>query len=78
MTGTETEMSEYVVLAQKFMNEADPESSIADWTVGTREQVMYYVKKWKDEGFFVSVRKCSHPLNIEFFGAGLNYKGEPV
>lgn len=71
-------MSEYVVLAQKFMNENDPESSIADWTVGTREQCMYYVKKWQDEGFFVSVRSCSHPLNIEFFGAGINHKGEPV
>ena len=71
-------MNEYVVLAQVWANESDPESNIAEWTVGTLEQAAYWTRKWEDQGYVVNVRKCTHPLNSEFVKAGLNHKGEPV
>jgi hypothetical protein len=69
-------MTEYVVLAQVYANESDPESSIAEWVVGTLEQAAYWTRKWEDQGYKVNVRKCTHPLNTEFVKAGINYKGE--
>ena len=71
-------MTEYVVLAQTWANKEDPESNIAEWTVGTLEQAAYWTKKWERDGYIVNVRKCTHPLNTEFVKAGLNHKGEPV
>jgi hypothetical protein len=71
-------MNEYVVLAQMWANEADPESNIAEWTVGTLEHAAYWTQKWEDQEYTVNVRKCTHPLNTEFVKAGLNHKGEPV
>jgi hypothetical protein len=71
-------MTEYVVLAQVWANKEDPDSNIAEWTVGTLEQAAYWTKKWEDEGYIVNVRKCTHPLNSEFVKAGLNHKAEPM
>lgn len=71
-------MNEYVVLAQQWMNEADFESNVERWTVGTMEQAAYWTKKWEDQGYKVDVRKCTHPLNPEFIKAGLNYDGTPL
>ena len=71
-------MTEYVVLAQTWANKEDPESNIAEWTVGTLEQAAYWTKKWESDGYIVNVRKCTHPLNTEFVKAGLNHKGEFV
>lgn len=70
-------MNEYVVLATQYANVNDPESEIAEWTVGTLEQAAYWTKKWEDAGYKVNVRKCTHPLNPEFIKAGLNYDGTP-
>jgi len=71
-------MNEYVVLAQMWGNEDGAETNIAEWTVGTLEQAAYWTKKWEDQGYFVNVRKCTHPLNTEFVKAGLNHRGEPA
>jgi len=71
-------MNEYVVLAQTWSNKEDPESNIAEWTVGTLEQAAYWIKKWEDQGYTVNVRKCTHPLNTEFVKASLNHKGGRV
>lgn len=71
-------MNEYVVLATQYMNVDDPESELCEWTVGTREQVSYWIKKWEEQGYKVNVRKCTHPLDVEFFKAGLNYDGKPM
>ena len=71
-------MNEYVVLALQWMNKEDPQSDVAEWTVGTLEHAAHWAKKWEDQGYTVHVRKCTHPLNTEFVKAGLNYKAEPV
>jgi len=71
-------VNEYVVLAQMWANQDDPESNIAEWTVGTMEQAAYWTKKWEEQGYFVNVRKCTHPLNTEFIKAGLNHRAEPA
>ena len=71
-------MTEYVVLAPTMANESDPDSSIAEWIVGTLDQAAYWTQKWEDQGYTVNVRKCTHPLNTEFVKAGLNHKGGPA
>jgi|DEB0MinimDraft_6_1074348.scaffolds.fasta_scaffold01229_12 hypothetical protein len=62
-------MNEYVVLAQKWANPSDPESDIAEWKVGTFEQIAYWLEKWEDEGYLCNVRRCTNPLNNEFVKA---------
>lgn len=62
-------MNEYVLLAQQFSNPEDPESAIAEWKVGTFEQVAYWMEKWEAEGFACHVRRCTNPLNSEFVKA---------
>ena len=62
-------MSEYVVLAQQYMNPEDPDSEIVEWKVGTLEQAKYWIEKWERDGLNVHVRKCTAPLNSEFVKA---------
>jgi hypothetical protein len=62
-------MDEYVLLAQQYANWDDPESSIAEWKVGTFEQIAYWLEKWEAEGYACSVRRCGNPLNTEFIKA---------
>lgn len=71
-------MNEYVVLATQQINIDDPESEVAEWTVGTLEQAKYWTEKWERDGYAVHVRKCTHPLNNEFVKAAVNYRGEPA
>ena len=71
-------MDEYVVLAVKEWNPNDPESETSEWTVGTREQAVYWMNKWEEQGYMVHVRRCGHTLNADFIKAGLNHRGEPV
>ena len=68
-------MNEYVVLANSVV---DNDFGPAQWTVGTLEQARYWTEKWEKEGYTVNVRKCTHPLNIEFVKANINHKGEPM
>ena len=65
-------MDEYIVLMQSYMNPDDPDSDIADWKVGTFEQAKYWVKKWENEGYTCSVRRCTRPINIEFVREGID------
>jgi hypothetical protein len=65
-------MDNYVILAQQWTNPEDPDSNIAEWKVGTFEQVAYWLEKWEAEGFMCNVRRCSNPLNTEFVKARID------
>ena len=65
-------MNEYVLLAQQFGNPADFDSSIAEWKVGTFDQIVYWLNKWEAEGFICHVRRCTNPLNSEFVKARID------
>lgn len=62
-------MDEYVLLAQQWTNPQDPDSDIAEWKVGTFEQIAWWLEKWEAEGYICNVRRCGHPLNNEFIKA---------
>lgn len=62
-------MDEYILTAIMWTNPEDPDSDVAEWKVGTFEQVAWWLEKWEKEGYVCHVRKCSRPLNTEFVKA---------